>query len=177
MPSECSQDRFVLNTLNHKKNGIWVELGCKGPYVGSNTHLLEKNYGWSGISIDIDYHEVGLWSGERNTDGLICYDALQINYLELFKKYNLPPVIDYLSVDLEPPPITFEVLSKIPFNDYKFRVITFEHDHYKTDYISSGLKKKSRDFFLNLGYKMIPEEISNSYHQNVSLSEDWYTLD
>ena len=176
MSSDCSQDRFVLDTLNYKKSGIWVELGCKGPYAGSNTHILEKNYDWSGISIDIDSYEISLWNGERNTNGLICSNALEIDYLELFNKYNLPPIFDYLSVDLEPPPITFEVLSKIPFNKYKFRVITFEHDHYRTEYASYELKKKSREFFLDLGYKMVPEHISSSYHSNINVSEDWYIL-
>lgn len=176
MPSDCSQDRFVLDLLKHKREGFWIELGCQGPIRSSNTHILETSYGWQGISIDIDQNHINTWAGVRNTDKLLCADALSLDYEKLFLDFKVPDVVDYLSVDLEPPPITFEVLKKIPFYKYKFRVITFEHDDYRNEYAHYNLKNKSREFFKNLGYLQVPEEISNSYHTNINVSEDWYII-
>lgn len=174
MPSDCGQDKFVLDTLKNKRNGYWLELGCQGPIASSNTHVLEIEYDWKGISIDINQSYINQWTGVRNTEMLLCADALSINYEELLEKLNAPKEIDYLSMDLEPPPVTFAALTKIPFHKYKFKVITFEHDHYRNDFLSFDLKNKSQKFFKDLGYKMVPEQVNDFYYPNLSLSENWY---
>jgi FkbM family methyltransferase len=47
--SQLLQDMFVLAQLNFKRNGFFVEFGATDGVALSNTHLLEKNYGWKGI--------------------------------------------------------------------------------------------------------------------------------
>ena len=47
--SELKQDFFVLNTLNFKKGGYFVEFGSCNGLEFSNTLLLEKKFGWNGI--------------------------------------------------------------------------------------------------------------------------------
>jgi len=173
MPSDCAQDKFVLDTLENLRDGFWVELGCRGPVVSSNTHILETLYGWKGLSIDISQSHIDEWQGVRNTDHLLCADALSLDYESLFEQHGVPEVVDYLSVDLEPPMITLEALYKIPFDKYKFRVITFEHDAYRDD----RTKEPSRNFLLDLGYTLVNPEILNTYYSGVSNAEDWYTLD
>jgi len=174
MGSDCNQDLFVINKLNKLRNGTWVELGCSLPIKGSNTYVLEKEYDWSGISIDIDSAAINQWKGVRDTNTLILADARSLNYEELFIKYNLPESIDYLSIDLEPPPITFHVLQMLPFHKYKFKIITFEHDDYREQSKNLNIKLKSREFFKINGYVRIPENIVESYFNKLSLSEDWY---
>ena len=158
MPSDCSQDRFVVDTLNQHKNGFWVELGCQGPIQSSNTHILEVDHGWRGLSIDISQPHIDLWEGVRNTEHLVCADAITLDYS--------------LSLDLEPPSITLEALYKLPFDKYKFRVITFEHDEYR----GTGTKEPSREFLLSLGYSLVDPATVNSFHINLSNAEDWYLL-
>jgi len=43
------QDMFVLMYLGYKTNGYFVEFGATDGYDISNTYILEKDYGWSGI--------------------------------------------------------------------------------------------------------------------------------
>tara|TARA_R110002110_G_scaffold129820_1_gene309957 strand:+ start:6566 stop:7144 length:579 start_codon:yes stop_codon:yes gene_type:complete len=174
MPSDCSQDRFVVDTLNQHKNGFWVELGCQGPIQSSNTHILEVDHGWRGLSIDISQPHINLWEGVRSTEHLVCADALALDYTKLFEDHNVPEVVDYLSVDLEPPPITFTALKKIPFDKYKFKTITFEHDHYRQEYLHYNLREDSRKFFESIGYYKLPDAFLNEYHTNLPISEDWY---
>ena len=47
--SQLRQDLFVLNQLNYKKGGYFVEFGATNGIDLSNTYLLEKNFGWQGI--------------------------------------------------------------------------------------------------------------------------------
>lgn len=47
--SQLRQDLFVLSELGFKRNGFFVEFGATNGVDLSNSYLLEKEYGWSGI--------------------------------------------------------------------------------------------------------------------------------
>jgi hypothetical protein len=151
--SQIGQDLYVIEHLKEKKQGIFIDIGCSTPKTISNTYLLESQYNWSGLAIDIVEHSETTgetWSKTRPNSKLIIKDALSINYDDLFKEHSLPVIIDYLTIDLEPPELTLECLFKIPFHNHKFRVITFETDAYR----SGGDKRRnnSREYLNSLGY-------------------------
>jgi len=50
--SQIRQDLFVLSHLNFKRNGYFVEFGATNGYDLSNTYLMEKELGWSGILVE-----------------------------------------------------------------------------------------------------------------------------
>lgn len=47
--SQLRQDLFVLSHLDFKTDGFFVEFGATDGWSLSNTLLLERDYGWSGI--------------------------------------------------------------------------------------------------------------------------------
>lgn len=47
--SQLRQDLFVLSHLEFKKNGFFVEFGATNGLDLSNSHLMEKEFGWNGI--------------------------------------------------------------------------------------------------------------------------------
>ena len=50
--SQIRQDMIVLNHLNFKKSGFFVEFGATNGKDLSNTHLLEKSFSWQGILVE-----------------------------------------------------------------------------------------------------------------------------
>jgi len=47
--SQIVQDVFALYSLNWKKNGYFLDFGATNGVNLSNTYLLEKDFGWTGI--------------------------------------------------------------------------------------------------------------------------------
>lgn len=178
--SQIGQENYVLEKLNYKTNGFFIELGGgDGKYL-SNTYLLEHKYGWNGILIEPSrkFHEISKhrncmavqscvsdtvgkavfvegmtdsWNGGRHHSYL---SSLKSNFDELLFINNtpvkIPPIegverevsttllenilddckapaiIDYLSLDIEGN--EYSVLKNFPYDRYKFRVITVEHN-------------------------------------------------
>jgi len=48
-----NQDRFALAILDSKENGTYVEVGGYLPIEWSNTFMLEREFGWTGISLEL----------------------------------------------------------------------------------------------------------------------------
>jgi len=166
--SQVMQDIFVLSMTDGKRNGTYLEIGSCFPFDGNNTALLEKNFGWSGVGVELQKTHVDDYTKHR-TNPVVHANALEVNYHEILEKLAVDNVIDYLQVDLEPPEVTYEALTKIPFDNYKFRVITFEHDYYAD--VTKSMRTKSRQLLLSKGYELVVSDVSwNGEHS----FEDWW---
>jgi len=67
---------WVLQKLNFKKDGFFLEAGaCDGVYL-SNTYLLEKDFGWKGICCEpnMEYYEKLKINRNCFTDNRVLYD-------------------------------------------------------------------------------------------------------
>lgn len=158
--SQIGQDRFVVDTLNNKRNGTFLDVGACFYKQISNTFYLEKNLGWSGIAIDIEDKYRNEWLENRENTTFICGDATQIDYKKLCDDHDMGNVIDYLSLDLEPPDVTFNALLKILESGLKFRVITFETDFYRY----KDTLEPSRKILNEHGYELVVPGIQDDFY-------------
>ena len=162
--AQSYQDMFVLSMLDGKRNGKYLEVGCADPFYNNNTALLETQFGWNGVSIDIDPRETQKFEQERDNT-VICADATTVDFGELFEEGD---DIDYLQIDCDPPFVSLAILQRMPFDTNKFATITFEHDAYADVH---DIAAKSREFLKSKGYTLVARNIAfdktNSY-------EDWW---
>ena len=100
--SQAYQDLFVLECLNNKRNGTFLDLGCNDPILISNTYLLEIEYGWNGIGVDIEQSLIDKYPSVRRCK-TVCADCTKLD---------------------------FEGLAALPLHKKKFAVVTYEHDFY-----------------------------------------------
>lgn len=166
--SEAYQDMFVLTLLNGKKNGTYLEIGSGHPTYGNNTYLLEKHFGWNGVSLDINEEFVKAHH-EQRSHICIVKDATTINYEKLLTGLDFPRDIDFLQIDCDPPEISYKTLLSIPFETRKFAIITFEHDHYTDP--NKNYREKARKYLSEYGYKLF---VSNISPDNKRPYEDWF---
>lgn len=169
--SQIGQDIFVKRVLQEKTNGLFVDIGAAWPDNINNTYLFEKHYNWTGLSVEFDPQYERMWKASDRTSKFICDDALKVDYVFEINKLltdNKVDRIDYLSVDIEPPILTLKALQKVPLDKFRFSVITFEHDMYRTDngheFDQQYTMRTSRELLSSHGYSLI----------FANMQEDWW---
>jgi len=163
-----NQDRFVVAVLDGKKNGTYVEVGGYLPIEWNNTFMLENEFGWTGISLELFEKFSSQWNGIRSNPCITC-DATTTDLNSLIEENNLPKVIDFLQLDIDPASSTFKVLENIDFDKHSFRIITFEHDVYRGE-DTIEIRNKSREILQGHGYTLLIPDVS---HGDLKF-EDWY---
>lgn len=161
-----SQEKFVIEIFNGKKNGVYVELGAFDSKLGSNTFHLESDYDWSGVSFEVsEDRKLEFQTNRKNP----CFgDALEFNYISYFENNNFPKQIDYLQVDIDAGyqhdgrPFGNHYLSllgliSLPLTQYRFSIITFEHDA-NMYFRNSAMRDAQREILDSLGYALVVRE-------------------
>ena len=164
--SQACQDLFVLEMLEHKRQGIYCEIGGADPFESNNSYLLELRYDWKGVSLEFDPLLAQRFASLRENPCL-CQNATKFDYLEYFTRAKFPPQIDYLSLDIEPASNTFAALQRIPFALYRPAVGTFEHERYIA---GEQIMLQSRSYLSTLGYQIVAENV-HCFGRDI---EDWW---
>jgi hypothetical protein len=167
---QAHQDSFVLNALKEKQNGFYVEIGAQDPFTWNNTAILENEYGWTGVAFEIIPELTENYNNNRRNP-CIQGDATTFDYLNYFKQNNFPKQIDYLQLDIEPAEQTLNALYKLPLLEYRFSVITYEHDLY-ADPKNSLIKAEAQGVFKALGYRLVSENVTDGI--DTRPFEDWW---
>ena len=146
-PAKKWHSELIKNRkVNIDKSCVWSVTGEELPFNEVNDAKLSTVDQFSSA----DQHKELRKSGSQ-------YIVNTISLNDLLIKYNAPKLIDYLSIDTEGS--EFEILKNFDFNNYKFKVITCEHNF-----------NKNRDKIYNLLTK-------NGYKRKftkISKFEDWY---
>jgi hypothetical protein len=163
--SSTFQESFAISMTQEKKNGFYVELGSADPYLESNTSLLESEFGWKGLALEIDKEMVKKYNLSNRTNKCINADALTFDYLTYFKDHNFPKTIDFLQIDIDghDDGNCLLALIALPLLQYRFSTIIIEHD-LSQNYKRASMRDAQREILSSLGYKLIGQ----------TLSEDWW---
>lgn len=167
--SQVFQDRFVLKLVG--RNGFFLDLGAGWDHsrINSNTLLLEE-YGWDGISIDANIDHATRRNDKSIRSTTIVCKIPETTIKEILDEHNAPKIIDYVSIDIEP--VSMIGLENFPFNEYEFKVLTFEHDSY-----SAGPQKKEEAYKLltEKGYIRLCDNVRVPESMGPNLYfEDWW---
>ena len=163
--SNDGQDVFV-NAI-HKENGFFLDIGCNHPLTDNNTYALEL-LGWQGLLVDINPHLIAKCEEMRKSPAFLL-DCSQLNWRQFLKRNNAPKVIDYISLDVDD--VNVDVIKSFPFDEYEFKIMTFETDVYKR-----GNERKVP--CINAlspypFYKMILENAMATWADDI-ITEDWW---
>jgi FkbM family methyltransferase len=189
--SQAGQDEWVVKFFNEKKNGFFLDIGAHNGIDINNTYYLEKNLDWSGICIEADPVIFEDLKNNRNSICVNCAASDSVGYIKfsqdgfsgkineltgtvdvksntianILRDNNAPKIIDYISLDVEG--YESKVLSKFPFDEYEFIIMTVEHNLYIGN---TKNKEEIKEILLKNGYVIAVENVQ---HENFEF-EDWY---
>jgi hypothetical protein len=168
--SQAWQDEFVANLLGFKKDGYYLDIGSNDYSAQSNSYFFDTELGWKGICVEIGEQYAEGYSN-RNCHFLNA-DATQVDYKALLSGKQFPTRLDYLSLDVDEG--TLATLKKLPLTDYRFSVITIEHDSYR---FGDALKNEERSILKSNNYVMLVSDVfaplGCGMGPNLSF-EDWW---
>ena len=203
--SQLGQDLWVLERSQYKRGGFFIEFGATDGLALSNSWLLEKDFGWSGIcaepnpaffaelqknrSCQLTPACIGGISGEEvefvladvfggisaygeedmHSDKREAYRAegqtlrlTTVSLDEVLTQQNAPREIDYLSIDTEGS--EYEILRHFPFDKWKIRLITVEHNF-------TPQRQQIFDLLTSNGYRRAAEKDFDDWYELISQQE------
>lgn len=188
--SENSQDLMVIDQLNFKKKGFFVEFGAGDGQKFSNTYLLEKHFSWNGINVEpckyfhealsknrnciLDFRAITTTTGQ-NVDFIELkdkhYSKIKTSFYKK-KSYTVQTIslMDLLKSHNCPNKFDYlsidtegnedKIINSLDFNKYQPRIISIEHN------FKNNKKKTIFDILNKNGYFNI--------FDNVSDQDSWY---
>lgn len=150
--SQAGQDKWIAELFKFKRGGYFIDIGAHDGIELSNTFYLEQELDWKGICIEAGRNNFDLLKENRKSAtlhaavlnytgkckfkedhlyGHICDEGKEMFCLTIeegLKICKAPPVIDYLSIDIEGGELN--ALSVFPFDRYIIRALTVEHNAY-----------------------------------------------
>lgn len=145
---------FALRLCGDKDNGTYVEIGSSDWIKDNHTYMLEKEFGWTGVGIEIQEHYVDEYNKNRSNP-CILGDATNFDWDRYFEENNFPRQIDHLSIDTD----TSNLMSLInlPLSRYRFSTIVIENQdiiNNKQD-IDRKVQKIQQGILSEFGYTLI----------------------
>lgn len=165
--SQAAQDRFVYEVLVKPEglvNGSFLDIGCCHPTELSNTYWLEQ-LGWRGLLVDNDPGAIVACIRAR-VGPAFQVDSTAVDWSKILDRFLMPRTIDYLSFDVDA--ATLDTLKALPLADYRFCVITIEHDSYR---FGPNPRAKMREILDAHGYRLICGDVCGAGGEPF---EDWW---
>jgi len=166
--SQAGQESMAAYFSDYSNFGCYLEVGSGHPKQINNTYLLETHYQWKGLGVELNPELVSNYR-ELRKNPVVLADATNLNYLELLRNHDFPNRIDFLQIDIDPSSQSLAALKALPLDEYRFSVITFEHDLYKNS-SNESIADESREILQKEGYCLI---FKNVKFLNGAF-EDWY---
>ena len=171
--SQAKQDLFVVAMTHGMRHGTWLEIGCYLPDFINNTFMLEKDFAWSGYSVDINTDLETAWTESRPNAKFIGSDALNLDW------DSMPCFFDYVQIDIDPVQNNLTMLS-IVLEQVSFKCLTFEHDFFSGTLESAQARNESRNMLQSAGYQLIANDVTilpndgRPANLNPMWFEDWW---
>jgi len=100
--SQHKQDEFIINYFKGKRDGVFVDIGAHDGETLSNTYVLEKEFGWTGLCVEPMIHEYNKLIACRNCKAynVAAYDSNGIEKFTMLEYDGYPDMLSGIAKDI-----------------------------------------------------------------------------
>ena len=100
--SQHKQDEFIIDYFNSKRDGIFLDIGAHDGECLSNTYVLEKEFGWTGICFEPMLHEFKKLEKTRASINynVAVYDTKGIETFTMLDYDGYPDMLSGITKDI-----------------------------------------------------------------------------
>ena len=179
--SQIFQDLFVINELDFKENGFFVEIGAADGKYLSNTYLLEKEFNWDGLVVE----PAKIWSKDikKNRKCTVSLDCIHsISNMSIEFNQAEKPEFSRANLSKNIPSDTHEYLRQKNNTVYELKTISINDllDKYeinkKIDYLSIDTEGTEYEILSSLDFNKYDISIMSVEHNYTTNREKIYNL-
>tara|TARA_Y100000992_G_scaffold174257_1_gene117499 strand:+ start:4022 stop:4831 length:810 start_codon:yes stop_codon:yes gene_type:complete len=179
--SQIFQDLFVINELDFKEDGFFVEIGAADGKYLSNTYLLEKEFKWDGLVVE----PAKIWSEDikKNRNCSISLDCVHsISNISIEFNQAEKPEFSRANLSKNIPSDKHEYLRLSNNTVYELKTISINDlfDKYEInntiDYLSIDTEGTELEILNSLDFKKYDIKIISVEHNFTSNREAIYNL-
>ena len=177
-------DLIAEELFKNKKKGIYIDVGCRHPFISNNTYKLYKK-GWAGINIDLDFTFIDSFNFYRPKDYNIQiaisdkigtqqmyfhHERSSINTLEKTRGHRAKETKNIKITTLD------NVIENSKFSDQEIDFVSIDVEGYELNVLKGFNIKKYKPKMLTIEYIDPTMEKEEFYHQNIDniLNSDVY---
>lgn len=163
--SQGGQDIFCIAMTEGMRGGFYLDVGANHPTAINNTWLLESEFGWTGILVDL------LPGCETRKGKFFQCDAANPTPALKAAYKAMPPIVDFLSLDADE--ATWPAFQQLP-KGKRYRVACIEHDTYCR---GPDTRDKVRTAMFEMGYSLVGMDVCVRFPDSSSPLgswEDWW---
>jgi FkbM family methyltransferase len=188
--SQAGQDLWVIETLKGKRGGYFVDCGAHDGEQFSNSAMLEREYGWTGICVEAaktGYEKcakvrtcrcvrAAVWSKREmvpirddnmfgGVDPVYGEPVQGMTLVDILDEAKAPGAMDYLSLDIEG--CELDAVKSLVGSRYRFLTMTVEHNSY---IVGNLYRDQIRSVLLGNGYRLDRGDVAS----DGCIFEDWF---
>ena len=177
-------DLVIEEFFKNKKKGIYIDVGCRHPFISNNTYKLYKK-GWRGINIDLDYTFIDSFNFHRPNDCnmnvavsdkigtqkmYFHHERSSINTLEVTRGNRASETRDVKTTTLN------NIIENSKFSDHQIDFISIDVEGFELNVLKGFDLKKYKPKILTIEYIDPTMKKEEFYHQNIDniLNSDVY---
>jgi len=175
----CGQDILIAGLFNHKKNGIFFDIGANDGITINNSYYFEKNLNWTGVAVEpVTYVFENLKTNREChvVHGCVAPQSGKAKFLELVGNANMYSTLKTHNTGLTARRIRKRIkrqnseLRETEVDCYTFSDLTNKFGFEKVDFLSLDTEGGELEILKSIDFNSTPVSV-------ISVENNWHTFD
>lgn len=175
----CGQDVLIANLFNHKKNGVFLDIGANDGITINNSYYFENKLDWTGVAVEpvpTIFEKLKTNRKCHVVSGCVSPQSGKAKFLELVGSANMYSTLKTHNAGLTARRVRKQGknqksrLREIDVDCYTFSDLTKKFGYDKVDFLSLDTEGGELEILKSIDFESTPVSV-------ISVENNWRTYD